>query len=403
MVLSSATSSYLSERTPEQLISHNPVQGELIANFIGAFPPLICGGVDKVVRPRKLPNNKVLHGYTNKLTGQVKTYSHLTHWHVSSDDDVIWKRFIVVDCDYNKLNREISNPLMQWKADGLPTPYCVVLNPVSGNVQLWYLIRDPVFFTKNSSESAQTRFKLISKALSAVSTAGDPNCSNYLVRNPLNQFLHETVWFGETYSLNELAKNDRVAAVLDGLYSDLYRNAKTVIKASGEMQRAAESPLIEGNRTNGIRARMNLHGNDLIKEYYHKDNREGFRKEMQALADKFNSECSPPLKRGEVRSLVNGRVSYFFKNHDPSLASSSKPKRRQRDAGKFAAGCSLKDKQTYSAVTTHKQNASRTLDKLLKAVKAMQADNKNVTKKGLAAHSKCSIITVRKYWDQLGI
>lgn len=61
----------------------------------------------------------------------------------------------------------------------------------------------------------------------------------------------------------------------------------------------------------------------------------------------------------------------------------------------------LDEKQTASAYYSHEVRTKTVLESIIESVKALKSQGTPITRQSVSIHSKCSLLTTKKYWKQV--
>lgn len=266
---------------------------------------------------------------------------------------------------------DVTNGMHHWYDVDAPAPNWVIVNPDNGHAHYLYMLDCPVPTTDASRLKPQRYVSAIERAIS-LKLQADINYVGLVSKNPLSDHWH--IWKPriEAYSLNELEE-----------YVDLSTLPKLKKR---EHDGTSRHCLLFDELRYWAYARVTSARNDMtlnawIQTLLHK---------AEALNTFYN-----PLPYNSLKHTAKSVGRWTWTNYTGSNAKV----KRGRDTAQNAQ-LELQDKQVLSAVKTNRQRVATTLEKLAMAYNRLLKHG-SVSKKALAKNSGCSIITVRKHWDQV--
>ena len=72
-----------------------------------------------------------------------------------------------------------------------------------------------------------------------------------------------------------------------------------------------------------------------------------------------------------------------------------------RGVMKLPDSMSLEEKQTASAYYANEVRTKTALESIIESVKILKSQGSPITQQSVSVHSKCSLLTAKKYWNQI--
>lgn len=136
---------------------------------------------------------------------------------------------------------------------------------------------------------------------------------------------------------------------------------------------------------------VRYHAYEIVEQYRKANAFEMFARTLMAFAeDKNQFKGLPALNHSEVKAIAKSVSKWTWNNYTGDKIN------RGRDTA-INSLLSTQEKQTLSAIKTNEQRQQSTQEKILKAVRQLQAQGKKTTQKAVALQAGLTDRTVREY------
>lgn len=281
------------------------------------------------------------------------------------------------DCIRSFLAFDIDRPdgFCWWEDCGAPAPNYLILNPCNGHAHYLYRLTSFVAYTDKSKPRPRAYLERVERGLEAL-LESDVGYTGLISKNPLHEKWTTYTPAIETYDLSELADyvNMAIPKPRKRERTGVGRNCTLFDELRYWSYKYVSSARDRGSF------------NDWLERCI-------------SAGERFNT-FNKPLSYSEVKATAKSVARWTWENYHGHGCS----KNRGRDAEiieKWGGAIDLRDKQALAALATNEQRKQSSEEKIKAAVANLQANGERVTKKAVARLSKCSINTVRSFWDKV--
>lgn len=249
-------------------------------------------------------DDDVAHKIENLIFDRLakKTYcaNKKTDNHLEPKDLAISKKYLSINNQFCTsvlifdLDYECSSTA--WFECGLPPPNIVVVNPENSHSQLFYILQNPIFVSKNSyNKNSENYMNDIINTMQDKLNA-DKGFSNRLAKNPFHPAWYSMVYCVEPYTLADLHK----------ALGDLIKKPKksdTVVNLLEGVSLGRNCALFDEVRQIAYATVFKYSQYDLFYDF------------IYDVVDKSNNTLEAPLPLSEVRSISKSIASWTWDNY----------------------------------------------------------------------------------------
>lgn len=280
-------------------------------------------------------------------------------------------RLIAFDVDIDKIPRA-SDALSWWQDINAPAPNWILINPKNGNAHYLYQLETPVLKGSNAKRKPLEYAAAVERGLTEL-LQSDKSYGGLISKNPLSGYWETHIPHTESYTLEELA---------DYVDMTIPKPKKRELNGLGrhclmfdELRWWSYSRVLDAKENGGFEQWFNA---CLIRS--------------QQL-NTFNN----PLPYSSLKSTAKSVAKWTWTKY---IGKGGKKRGRDSDAIKQWQGeLDLRDRQALAAQVTNACRKAVTKQKILTAVKQLQAENKRVTQSKVAKVSGLGIATVKRNWS----